>query len=209
MRWGEPQAPINRQAAASIGRGREEFPERVEAWHEHQRVPFPTKALPETIAEDLTGRIVGRLTVIGLLDQRAHYGRPSKGARWVVRCVCGAYELRRSAVLIDPAYAPKARCAECERTRKIQEGHASAPPVVLHRHDRPKPVAPPADDDAPLMRLYRAVVLGSPDSTLGDLAHKSGIPRPRVREHLQALLDCGALVEREDGWYARGPLTSR
>lgn len=48
--------------------------------------PLPLRVSPSN-AEDLTGRVVGRLTVVGSFQG-------GKG-RWVCRCLCGRYTIRR------------------------------------------------------------------------------------------------------------------
>lgn len=47
-------------------------------------IPIPTRLVPQ---DDLTGRRFGRFTVIGLSLKRS---------RWVVRCDCGVYTLRKA-----------------------------------------------------------------------------------------------------------------
>jgi hypothetical protein len=44
---------------------------------------------------DLTGKKIGRLTVIGVLDRDGGAG----SMRWVVRCTCGDYEVRKPQAL--------------------------------------------------------------------------------------------------------------
>ena len=77
--------PADRTAAQVTGKGFEYEPD-VKVLTADQDMPIPTKPLPRTLNQDLTGMRIGRFTVIGL-------ARDIK-ARWVVRCDCGIYSLR-------------------------------------------------------------------------------------------------------------------
>lgn len=65
--------------------------------HLHWDAPPPKKPIPEAANnfEDMTGRKFGRFTVFG------YFGKlnPKKKALWIVRCVCGDYELRHAAAI--------------------------------------------------------------------------------------------------------------
>lgn len=68
--------------------------------------PLPiTTRRPHYDTVDLTGKVFGRLMVVGLFDS------PRK-IRWVVRCVCGSYELRRSRAL-RVSLPEKLMCSSC------------------------------------------------------------------------------------------------
>ncbi|OCJ05302.1 hypothetical protein A6U87_14965 [Rhizobium sp. AC44/96] len=72
---------------------------------------------------DLTGIKAGRLTVLGIAADLYL----SSGQRWVVRCVCGAYEVRRAKYLKSCAAGEKTgddepMCSACSYTRKLQRG---------------------------------------------------------------------------------------
>lgn len=67
---------------------------------------------------DLTGTKVGRLTVIGYLRKHLKDGE----GRWLVRCVCGRYEERRTKVLKSPYYAKIASCDPCNHLRRVRLG---------------------------------------------------------------------------------------
>ena len=105
-----PLDPINRQAAKVFYKG-EQVEVRKSETYLHSRDPIPVvtdKLLLASIKEqfDLTGKKRGRLTVIGK-------ARDIKG-RWVVRCSCGNYEVRKASALTGE-YLPEqaARCVEC------------------------------------------------------------------------------------------------
>lgn len=62
---------------------------------------------------DLTGTKFGRFVVMGLSVETAK--------RWVVRCQCGNYELRKSKAILNPANIDD-RCHVCRATHYITEG---------------------------------------------------------------------------------------
>lgn len=87
-----------------------------------RRAPTPVeRAMPAFV--DLTGLRSGRLTVLGIaIDVTVN------GTRWVVRCVCGSYELRRAKYLKACAAGEKTgadepMCGSCAYTNKLRRGH--------------------------------------------------------------------------------------
>ncbi|MCS0459517.1 hypothetical protein [Rhizobium favelukesii] len=79
-------------------------------------------ALPSFV--DLTGVKIGRLTVLGIAVDVI----TSTGQRWVVRCVCGSYEVRRARYLKACAAGSnpgddEPMCDCCGYTRKLQRGY--------------------------------------------------------------------------------------
>lgn len=69
---------------------------------------------------DLTGVKVGRLSVIGIAAASSQEKR-----RWVVRCQCGDYEIRRSKVIrrwMEGENVGGAMCHECGYTQKLLRG---------------------------------------------------------------------------------------
>lgn len=66
------------------------------------RTPLPTLPLPQHKTTDLTGYRHGKLVVVGYLGE---------GDRWVVRCDCGNYTVRRSKTLKPDNKTP--HCPEC------------------------------------------------------------------------------------------------
>lgn len=91
--------------------------------------PLSLRAFPLTSdkSHDLTGLVVGRLTVMGMSAISAH----GKGAAWVVRCRCGWYETRKAAALRDPDYVKRAWCSECEYLDALKKGKLPARPIIL------------------------------------------------------------------------------
>lgn len=93
--------PVNRAAAMAIGDQKTDkitLPERF--YREHWHTPPKMRDVQEEQAkkpdfQDLTGFKLGRRTVVGLSSKQAGEG----SAYWVVRCVCGVYELQRGRAL--------------------------------------------------------------------------------------------------------------
>lgn len=114
-------APQNRQAAFFANGKGGAFVPRKQIIHErdvHTRNPIPTRPFGGG-SKDLTGLKIGRLTVIGLAVQRPK-SKKQKGC-WVVRCLCGAFEIRKAKYLqnADPT---RAECKECDHLHQMQLG---------------------------------------------------------------------------------------
>lgn len=80
------------------------------------------QANPEFI--NLTGARTGRLTVLGVAAEIPSNGN---GQRWVVRCVCGAYETRKAksikaALSGDWKADHEPMCGWCCNNRRLQRG---------------------------------------------------------------------------------------
>ncbi len=92
--------PVNKAAALAISRSHQ-FPSAKKISQVHTDLPLPIRAnLPSDVPE-LIGRKFGRFTVIG-----AHASSPP--LRWIVRCVCGRYETRKTRAVMNPANAQTA-----------------------------------------------------------------------------------------------------
>lgn len=96
------ETPINGTAARVIARG-ESFEYRPLESEVCSSMPLPLKPLPENVTEDLAGTKFGRLTVVGY--------SADKGRRWVCRCLCGNYVLRRTKAVEQAAQ--DAACPQC------------------------------------------------------------------------------------------------
>lgn len=99
--------PANATAGRVIARG-EHFEYRAHAGSSDSDLPLPTRQLTDEIRanpafRDLTGLTVGRLRVVGLSE---------KPKRWVCRCSCGRYVLRKTVALITGS-AASAPCDQC------------------------------------------------------------------------------------------------
>lgn len=85
-------------------------------------VPLPTRPWPATARgqDNLTGRIIGRLTVVGLSADSA---KSEGGARWVVRCACGNYEHKRTRALRNPVFPSRMMCRRCDYVAEMVAGN--------------------------------------------------------------------------------------
>ena len=106
-------APINRQAALTRdGRGPDFGLEAMELENHWSAPPPPERAPPRDLP-----RLEGREFGAGMRVVRYH-GKRSNGARWLVRCACGDYELRATQA-IQTAQADHA-CQKCNHTRHLR-----------------------------------------------------------------------------------------
>jgi hypothetical protein len=98
--------------------------------------PPNIKKIPNDLP-DLTGSNFGKFTVFGLAAKSSH-----DGARWVVKCQCGYYELR-STKSVRLARSTD-MCAWCIRTKIIKEKDAGITrkraKAVVHRSWTEQPV---------------------------------------------------------------------
>lgn len=83
------EIPVNKMAAMSFAKG-SQHTQRVPHWYLINHAPPGTKPFPGPKEFDLTGKKVSRLSIIG------YHGNNQKRRKslWVVRCVCGNYEIR-------------------------------------------------------------------------------------------------------------------
>lgn len=100
--------PVNKQTAMANSGGYTYAPKIKEGARTSQICP-PILPMSPRVPEDLTGKKFGRLTVVG-------YGGRHKNkhvTQWVVRCVCGNFEYRRSKSINNPSNFGD-RCQECD-----------------------------------------------------------------------------------------------
>lgn len=72
----------------------------------HSMTPHPTRRTDDDF--DMVGRRFGTFTVVGC----SALPRIKKGRVWSCRCDCGAYEVRRTAVITGPT-GKLQTCADC------------------------------------------------------------------------------------------------
>lgn len=122
-----PLAPLDRVAGRVTSRG-DTYEPKIQETTVHSLTPLPVRKLskgevmnPEF--QDLTGTLFGRLKVIG---PAAVPARAQGRTAWVVRCVCGHYEHRRTKAI--RRYLENrntgdrsARCSHCNATAKLME----------------------------------------------------------------------------------------
>lgn len=102
--------PVNREAALATARGEHwEWKNKATILANngvHQDTPPPIQPLPKNASTlpDLTGVSFGRFRVIGFARDRR--------SKWVVRCVCGIYEMRTTKAIRNPLNSTD-RCRSC------------------------------------------------------------------------------------------------
>lgn len=82
--------------------------------------PLPTRKCDPWLV-DHTGKVIDRLRVVGLSADRTN-------VRWVVRCVCGFYQLRRARVIAKPT-KKEMMCDECRRLEELKAGRYKDSPL--------------------------------------------------------------------------------
>lgn len=104
-------APINQDAALARDGGGFNYAPNKRITNDHWDAPQPTLKVPHG-CPDLTGKKVGKLTVLGYLGGGTNGGNKS---RWLVRCLCGQYESRRGKAINNPANTIDC-CQVCRHT---------------------------------------------------------------------------------------------
>ncbi len=123
-----PLLPGDKVAGRVAGRG-EHFDFASRSHHAHSDLPIAWRApiepeLSDPNFVDLTGSLIGRLKVMGIV---AEVTTSTPGKRWTVRCVCGSYEVRRTK-FIKACLAGKdtgdhePMCDWCGKTWKLRHG---------------------------------------------------------------------------------------
>lgn len=75
---------------------------------------LPKKVLTDPNFKDYTGFKFGNFTVIGIFALH-------KFDKWVVRCICGFYEIRRTSILKqNPTEIDRTRCSECMDLERLR-----------------------------------------------------------------------------------------
>jgi len=101
-------APLDAQARLVRDGSGDQWQGRIPADVEHWRAPpLPEAPLPSGV-RNLAGLSVGRLTVV-----RYHRTHPKRGARWLVRCQCGDYEVRSTKALTGSVPVERSMCHAC------------------------------------------------------------------------------------------------
>ncbi len=97
--------PVNRTAGVVVGEGYAYTPNK-KIQTADQANPILTKPVPLEVRENLTGKRVGRFVVVG------YSASDGSKAKWVVRCDCGIYSLRRHKSIKNPSNNQD-RCEIC------------------------------------------------------------------------------------------------
>ncbi|MHB9879117.1 hypothetical protein ACSMXM_05585 [Pacificimonas sp. ICDLI1SI03] len=110
-------SPINRTAGVVTSASSVNFKQEVKCeCRDHWKAPPKTKALPKSESfVDLTGKKVGRFTVVGFLGKKTPNAAYS---RWLVRCTCGDYEALSSRA-IKRGVNPDECCELCNQIKQM------------------------------------------------------------------------------------------
>lgn len=112
-------APLDRQASVVRDGSGDQFVGRIPRDVEHWTAPpLPEAARPAQV-KDLSGLAVGRMTVV-----RYHRSHPKRGARWLVRCRCGDYEVRSTPALTGACAPERLMCCLCEQVELMRRAPA-------------------------------------------------------------------------------------
>lgn len=105
--------PINREAAMMFAKGVKQTSRITLEAHWVECPPLMNKVkVSHYQPEDFTGKVVGRLTVVGLSREKI-----AQGPRWIVRCTCGEYEARKSKIVAN-SKNPDDCCVNCRPISK-------------------------------------------------------------------------------------------
>jgi len=85
--------------------------------------PLPTMAWPYQRDHDMTGRKVGRFTVIGYSVWKPKSHQPNN-VRWVVKCSCGRYQIFTTKTV--KRNNPNSMCEVCHHVQSLKNKKHSA-----------------------------------------------------------------------------------
>ena len=109
-------APMNSDAAKAYNMsGTSDIAYNVPAHVDHWDAPPKVKPAPLG-KTDRSGKRRGDLTVVGYL------GSGRRGARWLVKCLCGQYESRTSKAVDNPENNADC-CLRCRKIRGTKRGY--------------------------------------------------------------------------------------
>ena len=107
----DPNLPIDKSSKYVVSKSNERYSDFNPGDMLTNSSGLPVKNIPSHV-NDLTGIKKGRLIVIGL---SASFSKDNgHGYRWVVRCSCGRYEIRRSRTILKAN--PIDMCNVCKST---------------------------------------------------------------------------------------------
>ena len=115
-------APVDRKAALSMAKG-EQAPTLVKKQNFASMTCPPLCAVPRDPSfKNLVGLECNGSRVVGLADKK-RLGIKGEGARWVMRCVCGIYEIRTSKA-IKSGVSRQFKCSSCDNVAEMRRGWA-------------------------------------------------------------------------------------
>lgn len=103
-------SPINRAAGLAVSGASIHYEPKINDARESWDAPPALRPIPPNVPP-LVGRRFGRMVVVGL--------QAETNGRWVVRCACGKYEVRRAAA-INGKYAAVQQCQVCDHLDKLR-----------------------------------------------------------------------------------------
>jgi hypothetical protein len=112
--------PINGQAArvARPGVHWEPLKKIVLDTAVHSDTPLPVREFIGPRRDNLAGRVVCRLRVVGLAAEKNSQDKP----RWVVRCACGSYGHRSTKYLKSEMALTHGMCRRCDYLEALKDG---------------------------------------------------------------------------------------
>lgn len=116
--------PLNKQAAVDYNATGEQPSCKASGGHVLLAPPRMRPVPTVSTFVDLTGRRFGSLAVIGLKAIEPEDGKWAE-TRWVCRCTCGNYTLRRADKLSKKPADADERCPECDQKRRVLESAGS------------------------------------------------------------------------------------
>lgn len=139
--------PANATAGRVMARGEHWTPDaEMPPGMQHWKAPPPTKAFVANPVDptdrNLTGSTVGRLKVVGVLDDKPGTGR---GVRWLCRCACGDYETRSGKAIkmalagLSPVGTVGFRCFYCTQWEIVKNRYAKNGGKSLSNFTKPAP----------------------------------------------------------------------
>jgi hypothetical protein len=122
-------APLDRQASVARDGSGDLWEAKIPDFHPHwDTPPLPEKPMPGG-TPDLSGMKVGRMVVV-----RFHRTHHKRGAQWLVRCSCGAYELRQTSA-VKKTDDPDHCCYACQRVNNLRKRAASPATMARRKAD--------------------------------------------------------------------------
>lgn len=113
--------PADITAAKVISKGEQFTPNQKTHDMFHSETCPPLRKVPwgSQNVDNLIGKRIGRLVVIGLAQHKKTTGKPQ---RWVVRCDCGDYEYRSARAIRNPDNHGD-RCLKCRKFAQIKRAY--------------------------------------------------------------------------------------
>lgn len=115
--------PVDRTASRVTSTGEHYEPEVSKANAYDSDLPIVVLVTPYHI-DNLVGKRTGRLTVIGYHGARINSAGEVIHHRWVVRCDCGRWTVRRSRAIKSPKVADDC-CDTCAHFRRVKYKYAN------------------------------------------------------------------------------------